>query len=200
MSQSMHDMLINVIADQKLKEEKSDIWGDSPYKDLVKLQKNNSGNVGEMLINEFCKLSDILASCDGSKTKKTGGGEGDGLILSKTVEIKTAHQGCKGKTFQHELGEHPWKSKYMLFVDISPQWFYITIFKNFDEETYKSKKKLPSIFTTKSFTWRKGEGDFKFDTSVNLNEKSIKDGNTIKVIQTTPSEDIVSFIRKIIVD
>ena len=37
--------------------------------------------------------------------QKTGGGIGDGIISSKTVEIKTARLGSDGKSFQHELGE-----------------------------------------------------------------------------------------------
>ena len=44
-SESPHMLLIGLIAKQKNKEEKQDIWQDSPYKDLVKLQSNNAGNV-----------------------------------------------------------------------------------------------------------------------------------------------------------
>lgn len=97
-----------------------DIWKNSPYSDLVKLQSNNTGNVGEELIN------DIGADCNGSKTKKIGGSDGDGTIMNIPVEIKTAHQGCSYPSFQHELGEVPWNgSKYIIFVDISPQCIYL---------------------------------------------------------------------------
>ena len=154
-SESVHNMLIHIIRTQKEKEDKQDIWKNSPYKELVKLQSNNVGNVGEELINQICKTNGIDADCDGAKTKQIGGGEGDGKIMNIPVEIKTAHQGSSSPSFQHELGEVPWKgSMYMIFVDISPECIYLTIFKNFDEKTYKNKEKL-QCFPTKTITWRK---------------------------------------------
>lgn len=198
-SDSVHNILIRIIKQQKQKEEKHDIWKNSPYKDLVKLQINNVGNVGEELLNKICKSTNIPAVCDGSKTKQIGGGKGDGKIMDIPVEIKTAHQGSTSPSFQHELGEVPWKgSKYMIFVDISPECIYLTIFKNFDEATYKSKEKLP-CFPTKTITWRKEKGAFKLDTSVKINEQSIKNGLAIKITPTTSNDFIASFIRKTIV-
>ena len=195
----VHNMFVHIIQQQKQKEKQHDIWENSPYKDLVKLQSNNVGIVGEQLINNICKLANIPATCDGSKTKQIGGGEGDGKIMNIPIEIKTSHQGSVSLSFQHELGEVPWKmSKYMIFVDISPTCIYLTIFKNFDEITYKSKQKLP-CFPTKTITWRKKTGAFKLDTTVKINEQSIKNGHAIKITPTTHNEDIASFIRKIIV-
>ena len=187
-------MLIAIIQEQKQKEEAQDIWKDSPYKDLVKLQSNNVGNVGEHLVNSICKASGIDADCDGTKTKQIGGGEGDGKIMGIPVELKTAVQGSSSTTFQHECGEVPWKPKYMMFVDIAPQLIYLTIFENFTETMYKSKKKLP-CFPTKSVTWRKGKGAFKLDTSLKINERSIENGHAIKITQTTPMEAIAAFIK-----
>jgi hypothetical protein len=195
MTTSPHTALIRIINEQSEKEKKQDIWESSPYKDLVKLQSNNVGNVGEMLINEICKESKIPALCDGSKTKKIGGGEGDGSIMDISIEIKTAAQGSKSNTFQHELGEMPWKAKKMIYIDISPECVYLTIFENFDEETYKSNKKLPSIFTTKTITWRKKKGAFKLDTTLKINEENILKGHTVKIKSDTPFVDIASFIK-----
>lgn len=194
-----HTLLINLISEQRKKEEASDIWKDSPYKDLVRLQSNNVGIVGESFINDICKSAGIPSACDGAKTKQVGGGEGDGTIMDISVEIKTAHRGSTSPSFQHELGEVPWKgSKYMIFVDISPDCIYITIFKTPDEATCKSGEKL-EYFPTKSITWRKGKGAFKLDTTVSINEESIKRGYAIKITPTTSNEDIASFIRKSIV-
>ena len=199
MSESVHNMLIHIIQQQKQKEEKQDIWKNSPYKDLVTLQSNNVGNVGEELINNICKASNIIADCNGSKTKQIGGGEGDGNIMGIPIEIKTAHQGSSSPSFQHELGEVPWKgSKYMMFVDIAPECIYLTIFKNFEESVYKSGEKL-SCFPTKSITWRKKKGAFKLDTSIKINELNIEKGHAIKIISSTSNEYIASFIRKIII-
>lgn len=196
---SVHNMLIRIIQKQKEKEDKQDIWKNSPYKDLVKLQSNNVGNVGEELINNICEKTGIDADCNGAKTKQIGGGDGDGKIMNIPVEIKTAHQGSSSPSFQHELGEVPWKgSKYMIFVDISPVCIYLTIFKNFDEKTYKSKEKLP-YFPTKTITWRKEKGAFKLDTSVKINELSVENGHAIKITPTTSNDTIASFIKKIIV-
>jgi hypothetical protein len=195
---SCHNMLIDIIKQQKEKEDKTDIWKSSPYKDLVKLQSNNVGNVGEGLIDSICKATGIDADCNGAKTKQIGGGEGDGKIMNNTVEIKTAHQGSSAPSFQHELGEVPWKAKYMIFIDISPECIYLTIFKNLDEKTYKSHEKL-TIFPTKSVTWRKQKGAFKLDTSVKINERSVKNGHAIKIMPTTSNDTIASFIRKTII-
>ena len=81
-----------------------------------------------------------------------------------------------------------------MFVDIAPQLIYLTIFENFTETMYKSKKKLP-CFPTKSVTWRKGKGAFKLDTSLKINERSIENGHAIKITQTTPMEAIAAFIK-----
>jgi len=198
-SESAHNALIRIIRRQKEKEDKQDIWKNSPYRDLVKLQSNNVGAVGEEFIDSLCRASGIDADCNGIKTKKIGGGDGDGKIMNISVEIKTAHQGSSNPSFQHELGEVPWKgAKYMIFVDISPECIYLTIFKNFDETTYKSGQKLP-CFPTKSITWRKEKGAFKLDTSVNINEASIENGHAIKITPATSNATIASFIRKIIV-
>ena len=193
-------MLIRIIQEQKEKEDKQDIWKNSPYKDIVKLQNNNVGNVGEELMNRICKVADIDADCNGAKTKQKGGGEGDGKIMNIPVEIKTAHQGSSHSSFQHELGEVPWKgSKYMIFFDISPECIYLTIFRNFDEKTYKSKEKLSPLFPTKTITWRKEKGAFKLDTTVKINELNVENGHTLKITQTTPNETVASFIRKNII-
>jgi hypothetical protein len=198
MTQEPHNLLIGLIKAQKDKEESQDIWKDSPYKDLVKLQSNNAGNVGEQFIQNICEMANISVNVDGSKTKKIGGGAGDGIIKGKSVEIKTAHQGCGSPSFQHELGEMPWNADYMLFIDISPNCIYLTIFKNFIEENYKNGSKCVPYFPSKSVTWRKGKGAFKLDTSVNINETNIKNGYTIKITQTTNINEISEYINSTI--
>lgn len=198
-SLSAHVMLIDIIQQQKEKEQKNDIWANSPYKDLVKLQSNNVGAVGEELINSICKSAGIDADCNGLRTKRIGGGDGDGTILNVPIEIKTAHQGSSSPSFQHELGEVPWKAKYMIFLDIAPECLYITIFQNFSEETYKSNAKLPPYFPTKTVTWRKQKGAFKLDTTVKINETNVEKGQAIKITPDTSNEYIGTFIRRMIV-
>lgn len=183
-----------MINEQKQKEENIDIWKDSPYKDLVKLQSNNVGKVGETFIQNICVICQIESQVDGSKTKKKGGGIGDGLIMNKSVEIKTSHRGSSSPTFQHELGETPWKSEYMIFIDIAPMCIYLTIFKNFDEEFYKSCAKCHPYFSTKSITWRKGSGTFKLDTTLKINEENIQKGHTFRIDSNIDINELKIFI------
>jgi hypothetical protein len=49
------DIMKMVIEIQKQKEDSKDIWKNSPYKDLIKLQSNNAGIVGETFIH-LCAL------------------------------------------------------------------------------------------------------------------------------------------------
>lgn len=175
---NMDDVFIQIVNDKYKEKEERNIWGNSKWAEISKLENDDVGKVGETLINTLCKKTNIEATIDGSKTKElNGGGKGDGLINGKSVEIKTARQGSKGGSFQHELGEKPWKPDYMLFFDISPDKYYITIFKNFNEEFYKesgrdSKKKCIPYFPTKSITHRKKVGAFKLDTTIKINEES----------------------------
>lgn len=190
-----HDLFIKLIKDQTIKEEKQDIWKDSPYKYLAKLQSNNAGIVGELFIQNICEQCGIYSNVDGTKTKKIGGGNGDGFINNKMVEIKLAHQGCASNSFQHELGEIPWNAEYLIFVDTSPMCLYLTIIKNFNEEQYKSKTKCAPYFPTKSVTWRKKSGAFKLDTTVNINEKNILNGYTFKITPNVDYQKLKEFIE-----
>ena len=189
-----NDIFIEIINHQKQKEEDTDIWKDSPYKDLVKLQSNNVGNVGEMFIQNICNICKIEAQVDGSKTKESGGGVGDGLILNKSIEIKTSHRGSNSPSFQHELGETPWKSEFIIFIDVAPMCIYLTIFKNFDEEFYKSGAKCHSYFPTKSVTWRKKTGAFKLDTTIKINETNIIKKHTFRIDSNVDLNELKSFI------
>ena len=195
-------ILVDIINTQKLKEEKAHIWNNSIYKYVSTLEANNVGNVGEMLIQKICEKCKIDSNIDGTKTKQIGGGKiGDGKIKYKSIEIKTARLGTSvsSPSFQHELGEYPWISNYIIFIDISPEIVYITIFKNFLEEQYKECGfKCNPFFPTKSITRRKGEGNFKLDTSIKINNECVKNGYSI-IIKNDNINEIGKFINKIII-
>ena len=188
------DAFIQCINQQKLKEENADIWEGSPYKDLAKLQANNVGNVGETFIQNICLSCGIEATVDGSKTKESGGGFGDGSINGFSVEIKTAHRGSASPSFQHELGEAPWKSNFMIFIDVAPHHIYLTIFPNLSEDIYKRGGKCETYFPTKSITWRKGSGAFKLDTTEKINEENILKGHTFKIDGNCDVNELKTFI------
>lgn len=192
--------LVDIINIEKQKEQSTNLWNDSIYKVVTELESNNVGNVGEKIIHKICIESKIISSIDGTKTKQVGGGkEGDGKINNKSVEVKTARLGSTSPSFQHELGEHPWNADYMIFVDISPINVYVTIFKNFTEEQYKKKGfKCAPYFPTKSITQRKGMGNFKLDTSININEICINNGFSIN-LKNVNIKEIGEFINKTII-
>ena len=193
------DLLVSVIDVQRQKENEANIWKDSKYKYIAELESNNVGNVGENLIQKICESQGIPSSIDGAKTKlKGGGGDGDGRINGRSVEIKTARLGVSMTSFQHELGEHPWKANYIAFVDVAPAHIYLSIFPNFTEEHYKTGQKCAPYFPTKSVTWRKGEGAFKLDTSPNINEALIALGNSIKINDNTTFDELGAFIRRVV--
>ena len=167
----------DLINKKHIQKQKRDIWSNSEQKNISEIENDDVGGVGEEIINELCKKSQIVSEIDGTKTKQVGGGSGDGTINGKTCEIKTARLGSSGSSFQHELGEVPWKAKCKIFLDISTKKMYITIFPNFIEEFYKksgmnNSYKCSPYFPTKSITWRKQKGAFKLDTSININEKN----------------------------
>lgn len=164
------DDFVNVVRKQHDKKMKRDIWTDSKWKLVKNLDIDDVGKIGEMTIDKLCKKCGISCHINGKK-----GNIGDGVINNKTVEIKTSRLSSNGRTFQHELGETPWKADYMLFFDISPSSIYITIFQNFSEELYKKsgldcKIKAGDVFKTKSICWRKRSGNFKLDTTIKINE------------------------------
>ena len=193
------DLLVSVIDVQRQKENEANIWRDSKYKYIAELESNNVGNVGENLIQKICESQGISSSVDGSKTKQHGGGtDGDGRINGRSVEIKTARLGANMTSFQHELAEHPWKAEFIAFVDVAPAHIYLSIFPNFTEEHYKSGQKCAPYFPTKTATWRKGEGAFKLDTTLVINEALITMGNCIKINDTTTFEELGAFIHRVI--
>ena len=169
--------LATSLINEKFKsKQQRDIWEDSKWRFISELENDDVGSVGEEIINNFCIMAEIDSDIDGKKTKKIGGGMGDGTINHRTCEIKTARMGSSGNSFQHELGEVPWNADYMIFLDIAPTSMFITIFPNFTEDFYKcsglNNIKCKPYFPTKSITWRKQKGAFKLDTTLKINQQN----------------------------
>ena len=205
------EILGDCIDEQYKKENERNIWTNSPYANISKLESNNVGIVGEKFVQCICDLHNIPAKINGTQTKELGGGAGDGIIKGWSVEIKTARQGTTAAaSFQHELGEKPWRADFMLFVDIFPKGIYISLFPNMTEEQYKTPKFNCPYFPTRSICWRKakidsagvktGGGAFKLDTTVKLNEKaaSLATPRTIKFTSKADDAKIVALIHNVI--
>jgi len=178
------DIFVNNIEIQQQKERDADIWANSVFAGLPTLESNNSGNVGEYSLNDICNALGIPSTVDGSKTKEAGGGKGDGTINGVNVEIKTARLGINN-AFQHELGEKPWLAEYMAFIDITPNDVYLTIFKNHTEAEYLCETRKYQPFPTRNIFRRKGDGNFKLDTTIAINKKNVLRGNTFHITSTT---------------
>lgn len=154
---------VKILNEEKKSQDYDDrIWKDSPLEPIQYLKANNVGSFGEKIINLLCERMEISSNINGNKTKSQN--IGDGIINNKSIEIKTARMG-KNKTFQHELGEFPWKSDYLLFVDITPENVFIIIMKNFTQEFYLYDRKVLPYFENKILR-RKKTGNFKFTLSL----------------------------------
>ena len=192
-------MIIDVIEDQKKKQYMNGIdWSNSKFKEINDLVANNVGNVGEIIINNICNNLNIECTIDGSKTKQIGGGNGDGKIKKKNIEVKTARWG-NNNTFQHELGEHPWNVEFMCFVDVTPENMYLSIIPNFSKEHYEKESRTAQPYFNKSITRRKerskeNSGAFK----LTINETDLKKSNHTIILNEKTPEEIERFINLII--
>lgn len=197
---SASTIFVKCINNQKEKEKKADIWKKSIYKDLCNLESNNVGNVGEMFIQGICESQHIDSNINGTKTKQKGEtkGTGDGTIKQKPIEIKLARKGAKNPSFQHELGERPWTSNFMTFVDVTPDYIYLSSFPNFSETHYRKELKWEPYFPNIKAHWRKKEGAFKFTSSEKTNNELIKLGYCIKITHQTTCEEVGAFINNVI--
>lgn len=177
--------IIQTLADNTYKEENdSCAWKDSPLGSLDKLKSDCSGKVGELLIAELCKNGDIPYSykCDINSTDGTY----DIIIKGKKVEIKTAKLG-KQKGFQHESLRSDGYD-YLLFLDVCPTYYYITIMQRFDLST-------KSDILGRKAHLRKGTSDvFKLDFNEKILQTLIQKGHTIMVSDSTELTSVVGFI------
>ena len=172
-------------------------WDNTIYRDINRLKANNVGNVGEKIVQTLFSKCGIDCNVDGSMTKQSGGGTGDGYILGNTVEIKTARQG-KTRTFQHELGEHPWKSSFMILVDFTPSCYYLTIIKNFSKKHYITNNRNALPYFDKTITRRKQNTNTPGAFKLTLNLKDLeKDGDhIIKICDKTTIKHVTEFVNK----
>lgn len=192
------DNVVTIIQQEKNKQNICDIiWKESPFKLINELKNNNVGNVGEKFLQFICETCEIESTIDGSRSRCSGG---DGTIKNKIIEVKTSRQG-NTKTFQHELGEHPWTSDYIILIDFKPECIYLSIISNFTEEKYKQPKRNALPYFNKTITKRKEtnkdntNGSFK----LTLTEKDlISCKNTIKISTDKTKNNISNFINYII--
>lgn len=166
-----------------VKNEKVCIWKNAPFEYFSKLKNDHCGKVGELLVENICKESDIPHIYTGDINSKDG--TYDIMILGKKVEIKTARLGASG-TFQHECIRKEGYD-YLMFIDVLPNYLYMTIVPKCDLTT-----KDNPLFAKAHL--RKGSTDiYKID----FNEKKIiQKLNSIKIVPEMHYESIEAFILK----
>jgi hypothetical protein len=165
-------------------EQKECFWKNSPLESLNKLKNDCSGKVGELFVEMICKNSSIPCTYNGDINSKDG--TYDIIINDKKVEIKTAKLG-KHKGFQHEsLRSNGYD--YLLFLDITPTSFYITILPRFDLHN-------KSVILGRKAHLRKGTTDvFKLDLNEKILDNLVVGGFTIKVSNETQLSPLSEFI------
>lgn len=82
---SITTLATNLINKKHKKKQKRDIWGNSKWKNICNLENDDVGSVGEEIIDEICKKSQIVSEINGTKTKQVGGGIGDGKIKGENL-------------------------------------------------------------------------------------------------------------------
>jgi len=162
----------------------SNEWHGAALESINDLKPDYAGKVGEFLIQQLCVTGTVKCEYDEDKNSKDG--TYDIKINDKKVEIKTARLGVQG-AFQHETLKADGYD-YLLFVDITPDYFYVTVLPRFD-----MKQRHPVIGRTPHP--RKGTSDvFKFDFGETNLKRSIEAGSSMKVDADTTVESVVAFL------
>ena len=181
--------LLSTIVDTEYEnQESSNLWLNSTIYKINLLKNDYSGRVGELYINNLCKLLSI--SNIYNKDKNSNDGVYDMIILNKQVEIKTSRIGINGG-FQHD-GLRNNGSEYYLFLDIKMNDIFLTIIPHFDLST-KSQimERTPHL--------RKGTSNvYKFDLSEKKLVNSIEKGYTILINKDSQLTQIKQFIERIL--
>lgn len=178
--------IIKNIANNILEKEKEKcIWKNSILELLNNLKIDSSGKVGELFIEYICNKYNIPNIYIQDINSKDG--TYDIIIKGKKIEIKTAKIG-KNKTFQHENLRISGYD-YLLFIDICPNYYYITIVEKFNV------KNKSIVFGIKPHL-RKGTSDvYKFDYSEIKLKNLLPRANTIVIDINTSIENIVNYIN-----
>jgi hypothetical protein len=176
----LHDIACETHNEQK----KYNAWDNSRFSMIDELKLDYVGKLGERLLDKICNILDIPCHFNFDINSKDG--TYDGIIFDRKIEGKTARCGKNG-TFQHENLRNGGCDFYA-FVDIMPNYFFLTILKTFDlSQRCEVMGRKPHL--------RKGTSDvFKFDFSLKNIENAIKQGKAIKIDDTTDIITVKQFM------
>lgn len=161
-------------------------WMGSHFEYLSRLSNDSGGKVGERFINGFCKVNNI--PCE-YKTKNKNNSSYDIIINGKKVEIKTATFG-KSRTFQHENLRNNGDYEYILFVDVLPDYYYVSILPKFDlSQKSELLNRTPHL--------RKGTTDvYKLDFTEKTLKNLVSLGYSVKINEQTRDYVLCDLILK----
>ena len=166
------------------KQNDSNQWHGSTLESIYDLKPDYAGKVGEHFIQQLCATGTVQCEYDEDVNSKDG--TYDVKINAKKVEIKTARLGVNG-SFQHETLKTDGYD-YLLFIDITPTHFYITIVPRFnmtERHPLIGRKPHP----------RKGTTDvFKLDFGESNIQRCIEGGVSMKVSNETTMEAVSAFV------
>jgi hypothetical protein len=198
----MFNKLKETIKELKLKQdlESRDIWIGSKFEDINDLKIDYSGKVGELSIFPFLiENTDWNIKYSYDNNTNTNDGIYDGVINGYRVEVKTARLGKSssrnifGGNFQHENLKQLDECDYVIFIDITPNYFFITVkdFRNID--LTKEIKEFGIVPHKRKSTTDIFKIDLKESTSIT---RAVNSGISIPVNEDTDPKDIIKFLSK----
>jgi len=184
--------IVQEISDNQLQVQKAanTVWTGSHFESIQQLRPDFSGKVGELAFNRLCREAGLAVTYTGDANIDADDGTYDCKIgvAEKKDEVKTAWRGSNG-TFQHE-SLRAGGCDQTVFIDISPNDYYITILPKFD-----MTKKHDIIGRTPHL--RRGTSDvYKFDMGVCNLDRAVAVGSSIKVDVKTTMAQVATFLKK----
>lgn len=174
----------NIGQELLIHQETTTTWNLSPFQCINKLKPDYSGKIGELFINRLCNQTSNMFS---KYLEDVNSKDGTYDINNKKIEIKTARLGKYG-SFQHE-NLHLDGYDVLIFIDITPHYYYITILPKFDLD---SKCK---ILGRKAHLRKNTNNVYKFDYNEKNIKNAIREGFSMKIDSLTTFECLSEFIE-----
>jgi hypothetical protein len=100
-------------------------WDKSPWSYFRKLPELEKLEMVKLFINRLCYLSNVQLTDIHKKSFKI------------SVSISPSHYGVYKSYEPYLLGQSPWKTDYLMFINVYASKIYITLLKNFTESYYR---------------------------------------------------------------
>lgn len=167
----------------------SDIWNNSPFKNVKELTNDHRGKLGEIIISKVFHYLNYNINDDISDNNIKPDGHYDLKVENKRIEVKTA---CAETMFQHEPLYKADACDIVIFIDFTYDKYYISICKNNELPLGRDSK----IFGEKHGTLRKNKDDgWKLDFSRAVFNRLIKIDYAKSFNEDSSIQEIANFIN-----